>query len=278
MPRVLLAVDLSNQVYKAAAAHSTLTDAEGTFTGGLYGFLVTIAKIIRDVHATDCVICMDSKPYRRSLVYPQYKMLRKDSQDPELKKRFDISKPQVIEACEVIGIPFLERPGFECDDCIASIVLQHACRYDEIYAASNDSDLWQLFHTPWFKVYRRDLNDCMHLDALRREHGLTPEEFLLASALQGTHNEVEGIKGVGPKTSARIVKEPALLRTYMERHGDLIKRNLSLITLPHHEFPAIRAVPAPTQSFDVRSLYRFLARWDIKATQSMLDSFSRVCP
>lgn len=271
--RILLAVDLSYQTYRATAAHPMLTCGP-IFTGGLYGFLTTLAKQIRETKATQVVGCRDIKPYRRSLVYPQYKQLRKKDADEDLLRAFNQSMKLVLEALAVIGIPTMEQAGFESDDCIGWLATKGRSRFDLIYAASNDSDLFQLLDRPNFKVLRQDITDLMDAARLMKTTGLTPDEFMLASALQGTHNDIEGIPRVGEKTAQRAIKDPALMRTLRERWSPVIDRNLQLIKLPHPEFPR---TPLPTPGvFNHRDLYRFCGRFDIEVTKNMIDSFSQV--
>ena len=274
--RTLLAVDLSYQVYRAAASHPNLESADGTFTGGLYGFLVTVSKVIRDTGATHVVVCQDRRPYHRSKLYPEYKMLRKATQDEDLKRKADLSMDQVLTACEVIGLPVVGIDGFESDDIIGHYVHTHRGRFKDIYAASNDSDLYQLFWCQHFHVYRKDMDDLMDHAKLLEITGLDPEQFTLAHALMGTHNDVAGIPRVGEKTSIRAVKDPGVLRTYRERHNDLIERNIRLIKLPYEGFP--RSLEMPTMGrFSHRALYKFAARYDMTVTASMLNAFEQVC-
>lgn len=274
--RVLLAIDLSYQTYRAASVHSKLTSLEGTFTGGVFGFMVSMAKTIRECGATHVVVTLDSKPYKRSEVYPEYKQLRKDASDPELRERYLASVPLVLEMLEVVGIPTMAVPGFESDDCIGHIVAQHRHRYKEIFAASNDSDLYQLFTCPWFRVWRKDGDSVIDYWRLKEETGLTPEQFMLATALRGTHNDIAGIPKVGEKTSYKAVLDLSLYRSYHQRHKALIERNLSLIKLPHSEFPRDTRIPGRTRSFDARSLYRWCGKYDITTTQSMVTAFEQV--
>lgn len=276
MKRILLTVDLSYQTYRAAASHKALTDVEGNFTGGLYGFLVTLAKQIRETQATEVIITKDAKPYRRSLMYPEYKLIRKSASNQELKALYEASKPLVDEAIAELGFGVMAVEGFEADDCTGWIVHRHRHRYDEIYAASNDSDLYQLMTCPWFRLLPSDLAsaiDARNLAAMPL--CVTPEQFMLATALQGTHNDVAGIEGVGQVTAIKAVKDPALMRSYRERYNDLIERNLKLIKLPHPEF-RFGPLPRRTRDFDHRSFYRFCSRFDIECTKSMLDSFEQV--
>lgn len=254
-----------------------LTSSDGVFTGGLYGFLVTLAKQIRETQATHVVICHDRKPYRRSLVYPDYKQLRKKSRDPELHELHECSMKLIRAACDEIGLPHMAYTGFESDDCIGTLAKKYRSRFDRIYASSNDSDLYQLLNYDNFWILKTDLAEAVDAKVLKAKHGLTPDEFMLATALMGTHNDIEGIPRVGEGTAFKAVKDPALLRSLRERYSSIIDRNLALIKLPHEDFPRVESLPAAGH-FNHRRFYRFCAPFDIEVTKSMLDSFERVCP
>lgn len=274
----LLAVDLSHQVYRAAAAHKLLTSGD-RFTGGLYGFLVSLAKQIRETGATSVVICRDMKPYRRSLIYPEYKQLRTKTRDEELYKRHVESMPYVLECIDELGLPVMAVPGFESDDCIAHIVRRSSERWEAIYAASNDSDLYQLFWCEWFRVLKAEVADSIDYRNLKAlPFCCTPEEWTLASALRGTHNEIAGIPGVGEIRALQAVKDPAKMRVYREQYSALIDRNIELIRLPHADFPRHLQIPQATKPFDHRGLYRFCARFDVEVTPTMVASFEKVLP
>lgn len=274
--RVLLAVDLSYQTYRAASVHKHLTSLDDTFTGGVFGFMVSVAKIIRECGATDVVVTEDIKPYLRSRDYPEYKQLRANDSDTELRDKYRASLPLVREMLDVVGIPRMAVSGFESDDCIGHIVSQHRHRYQTIYAASNDSDLYQLMTCQWFKVWRKDAASVMDYKRLVLETGLEPTQFSMATALTGTHNDIEGIHGVGPKTAYKAVLNRSAWRQHYERHGPMIERNLTLIKLPHAEFPKHLAVPRTTREFDPRALYRWCGKYDITTTQSMVAAFEQV--
>lgn len=250
--------------------------SDDLYTGGLYGFLQSFGKAVRETRATDVLICLDSKPYRRSLTYPDYKQLRKLSADDGLLELKQLSGTLILELLALMGVPVWAVPGFESDDLIAATVEAHRSRFVRIYAQSNDSDLYQLLHRPGFAVYRDDIKTVVDDARLHRTTGLTPSEFMLATALMGTHNDIEGIKGVGEKTSAKIVKDPMLLRKYRDSHGELIERNLGLIKLPHPEFPRDVRIPQRSRGASSRELYRWLARYDIDCTLQMVNAFEQI--
>lgn len=273
--RRLLAVDLSNQVWRNLHAHHQLRSSDGKFTGALYGFLTSLAAYIRDTEATDVVICKDSKPYLRSLIYPEYKLLRKKQQRPEDREAYEESIGYVHAALDILGLPVMFAPGFESDDCIGRLVITQRNRFDLIVAASSDSDLHQLLWVPNFLVMGKSFAQAVSADTLYVNTGLTPEQFIIASALQGTHNDIEGILGVGEVTAAKAIHDPALMRQMREKHLLIIERNLSLIRLPHADFPPL-PLPQRTRAFNPRAFFRFLGQFDIDATKNMLDTFEVV--
>lgn len=273
--RTLLCIDLSYQVYRASAAHPMLTSRR-VFTGGLYGFLTTLAKIIRETQATEVAFCQDRKPYLRSLVYPEYKLLRKASRDDELLKMYNQSMKLVLELLDALGFSPWGINGFESDDMIGHAVSKYRGRFRRIYAASNDSDLFQLLNAPNFYIYSKSIVDVTSGASLLKNTGLTPDQFMLATALTGTHNDIAGIQGVGLVTAKKAIHDPSLMRIQREKHAAIIDRNLSLIKLPHPEFPWETRLPVSPTGFNSRELYKFLGTYDIDTTNAMVNAFEQI--
>lgn len=274
---VLLLVDVSYQCYRACAAHPLLRDSDDNLTGGVYGFFQNLGKALRETEATSVVLCVDSKPYVRSLEYPDYKLLRKQTADPELAERVADQKPKVLAAMSALGWDAWGVPGFESDDLIGLAVLRERHRYRRIYAMSKDSDLYQLFDVvPHFAVYAKDIADIWDGARLMREHGLSGAEYAHATALMGTHNGVEGIAGIGIKKAMQAVKDPARMRTLRGLHGDLIDRNRGLIRLPHAKLPRDSVPPPPRLGGHRKQLYLALGAHDIQTTASLIQEFERL--
>lgn len=273
--RSLLCVDLSNQVYKAAAANPNLTSGR-TFTGGVYGFVMFFAKAVSASGATQAVICKDLPPYVRSTEYPQYKKLRESNKDEELVIKVAQTKKILDEMFELLGMPVMGIKGYESDDMIGLVVKKYRHRFHRIVAASNDSDLYQLFDLcPGFSVYRgkNGFYDSAEFDS---EWGLSRDQFMEAHALMGTHNDIEGIEGIGPVRAKSIVLDPPKLRSYRLSHASLIERNKRLIVLPHPSLDPTVQLPRPTKTFNEREFIRFMGRLDIKVSQQLLNSLEKV--
>lgn len=271
----LLAVDLSNQLYRACAANATLSSGR-TFTGGLYGFIMQVQKAIAITEADSIVLCRDTKPYKRSETYPEYKALRANTKDPDLVERVAQTVPLINQLAEVLGWPIWAIQGFESDDLIAYCMSQHRHRFSRIVAMSNDSDLFQFYRWPQFAVYRggkKGLQDRVDYD---RDWGIDPQDMPLLLSIMGTHNEVAGIEGIGPVRARALIENPRDLRKLRQQHGALIDRNLGLIQLPHPEFPKDTRIPRINKPFHQRSFLRFCSQYDIDASQATCEVFAQL--
>jgi 5'-3' exonuclease len=276
--RSLLLVDVSHHCYRQSAAHPQLS-ARGMFTGGLYGFVVAVAKAVRETDATHAVFGLDWKPYLRSYDYPQYKQVRKSRMDPELKERAAETQVLVLGMLGECGLATWGVQGFEYDDLVGHAVRKYRHRFGRMWAMSNDSDLNQLLYvTDRFAVLRGALGDAYRRkDLLRDCPGLSRDEWLTMHAMMGTHNDVEGIPRVGPKTALSAVRTPGKMRAYREAHGELIERNRRLIELPHRELPWSAAMPLRSErGFDARAFYRFLSAFDIDVRASIERPWRRI--
>lgn len=272
--RVLLAVDVSNNIYKAAATNPSLV-CDDRFTGGLFGFLHALAKAIIMTKATDLVLCWDSRPYVRSESYPEYKALRATNRDEELAAKARETEGYIKQLIEVLGLPTWAVSGFESDDLIALAVVKYRGRYGRIIAASNDSDLYQLFKYPTFAIWRGK-GGMYELEDFYSDYILEPDQFVTMLSLTGTHNEVAGIKGVGDVTATRACSEPHFMRQLRIDHHEIIDRNAKLISLPHPQLPRRTCLPTKTSKFRDRDLLKFCARFDINVSQAMLDAFNQI--
>jgi len=275
LDRKLMLVDLSNQIYKAAASHRTLTSGK-YFTGGLYGLLSAVAKAINVTGATSVVLCTDTKPYHRSLSYPQYKLLRTDTKDQYLAEDVKTTLAQVHELVEVIGWPIWSVPGFEADDLIAHAVFEHRNRCQKIIAMSNDSDLYQLFQWPVFQMYKGKKGLYTSRD-YEQEWELPASKIVQALAMTGTHNEIEGIHGIGPATAKKLLlREPSKYRLVRQQHLDVIERNEALIRLPNPDFDFTAQIPRYNCTYDERTLVRFLSRYEINLQRWQSEAFEKI--
>lgn len=274
MPRgSVLFIDLSNQAYKAAAAHANLTSGD-TFTGGLYGFIMAVCKVINAERVTRIAMCEDSRPYVREYETADYKGDR--DRDPLLEANASVTKKLIRELCVELNIPIWAIPGFESDDIIAWGAAKYRHRFDASIGMSNDSDLYQLFEFGTFKLYKGKKGVYSREDFESEFGPMTADELRLFLAMVGTHNAVKGIPRVGEVTAAKIIRDPAKLRATRQQHKELIDRNVELIILPHSKFPKEPGLELTPPKYNERSMIRFLSKYDVTLMGQMRTAFELI--
>jgi 5'-3' exonuclease len=280
MSGTLLVVDFKNQVYRATATHLSLFSRR-TFTGGLYGFLVTVLKAVRITQATRLVVATDSPPYIRKREFPEYKAGRKRAGDgdggvDELVAKAELSVPLIKALLERMDVPFWAVPGFEYDDIAAYAADAFRSRFDSIIAMTNDSDLYQLFDHGNFSLYKGKGVLYTYDDFVSEFGPLSREEWVTVQSMTGTHNAVPGIDGIGPVTAVRTLKTPTKLAEVLRKHGATIERNRRLIELPHAQFPEHPGLRLRTHDFRMRDVLRWVGEYQIEAFPTMADALEQL--
>lgn len=280
MKSKLLLVDFSNILMRGLSMNDGLEDSQGRFTGGVYGFLIMLAARIREHRPKAVIVCLDVKPYFREELYQNYKGDRpsrnKKEEDPTrvpLSELREQSKELCVELLDLLNIPVAGKKGYEADDMIAHFVSEFYNDFDEILIDSNDSDLYQLLDEDE-KIACLSKNKLYkNSDFLAQWDGISKEQLITALALTGTHNAVVGVKGIGVKTALKIVKSSKLLCETRDRHEELITKNEKLIALPWEGLDGYAPENILVSGFDQRKLSNFLAQYDIKLTEKMVDAF-----
>lgn len=274
--RVLLIADFKNVIYRSTSTHASLF-AGRTFTGGLYGFMVSLLRAVRDVAATSVVVATDAPPYVRKAEFDGYKGDRKKNRDPDdpLLMKAAQSMPIAKDFIEHLDIPFWEAEGFEYDDLCAWAAQQYHHRFDRVVAMTNDSDLYQLFDIDNFTVYRGSEKGLYGRAEFVKEYGdLSRDDWINVLCMTGTHNAVPGIDGVGPKTALKAIKDPVVMRNIVDKHGKVLERNRPLVTLPHAKFKAMPDHRLRKHVFELRDFVRFCNRYEIQVTARMVEALT----
>ena len=76
----LVIIDGKSVFYRGYYAMNNLSTADGTPTGGVYGFVMLAFEVIRKLHPDYVVVAWDKKgtsTARRTVIYPEYKAGRK---------------------------------------------------------------------------------------------------------------------------------------------------------------------------------------------------------
>lgn len=180
----------------------------GEPTGALYGVSAFLIKVIRELNPDYIVACYDlPEPTFRHIAYDEYKGKR-PKMDSELAGQIDRSR----DLMKAFDIPIYEKPGFEADDILGTIVEKLKDKDDiKIFVASGDMDTMQLVRNGDVVVYtlKKGINDTMIYDqkAVKARFGFLPSFLPDFKGLSGDPSDnIIGVPGIGAKTATSLIE------------------------------------------------------------------------
>ena len=211
MSKKLILLDAHAILHRAYHALPDFVSSKGEPTGGLYGVSTMLIKIIADLKPDYIVACYDLPgPTYRHEAYKEYKAGRKKADDAlvsQMKRSRDVFV--------AFNIPIYDKPGFEADDMLGTIV--EMAKYPkkiggavDIVIASGDMDTLQLVSGKKVQVYtlKKGINDTIIYDenAVRARFGFGPELLPDYKGLRGDPSDnIIGIAGIGEKTATILI-------------------------------------------------------------------------
>lgn len=217
-----LLIDGNSLAYRAFyALPDTMKTSKGIGTNAVYGFTNTLIKALLDDKPDFAAVAFDRKePTFRHLEYKEYKATR-DKAPPTLYDQM----PYVREAVEALGIPVLEKAGFEADDIIGTLAKKCEKEGYEVVILSGDKDSLQLI-TENIKLLtmRKGITDTVLYDekAVEEKYSLRPDQMIDLKALKGDASDnIPGIKGIGEKTAIALLKEFSTLENLLDNAGSI---------------------------------------------------------
>lgn len=224
----IIIIDGNSLLHRAYHGMRPLTNKEGEYTHGIYGFLRMLENLIKEEQPDGIGVAFDiGRTFRHDLC-DHYKAGRKET-DPELKSQFPLLK----EALRYMGIPVLEAEGFEADDILGTVGRIGTENQDNIILVTGDKDAFQLIndHTTLY-LTRKGLSEIEKLtpDKLFNDYGFTPKQAIDIKGLQGDSSDnIKGVLGVGAKTALKLVQEYGNIEGIYENIEELkgkVKENL----------------------------------------------------
>lgn len=201
--RTLYLVDGTYTVFRSFFAIAGLRAPDGTPTNGVFGFLSTVRKLLRERAPDHFGVAFDVEgPTHRDGMYAEYKANRPAPPD-DLVPQFELA----MEACRAMGWPVLTAPGFEADDVLATLTASARAAGLDVVIVTSDKDLYQLVGER-VTVLNPSKDDRM-LDpaGVNEVFGVPPERVVDVLALMGDAvDNVPGVPGIGEKTARALVQ------------------------------------------------------------------------
>lgn len=145
--------------------------------------------------------CVDSPPYWRREIYPDYKGNRPEKTPVSLEQL-----ARTIKRIEADGFPVLASPGQEADDILATAALKLGGKH-EIVLGTSDKDCCQCVSDAGGVSVLSPLFGTEYTEAkVLEKFGCHPSQICDLLALVGDAGDnVPGVKGIGPVTAAKML-------------------------------------------------------------------------
>ncbi len=140
-PKVVL-IDAMSLVFRAfyAPMQTALASPTGMPTKAVYIFLRTLRKLLNDFQPDKVAVAFDlAAPTFRDELFEKYKANR-----PAFPEDLSVQLPYIRRFCRALGLPLVEKEGFEADDVIGTLARQAAGLGGDVFIVSGDEDLFQL--------------------------------------------------------------------------------------------------------------------------------------
>ena len=206
----LLIIDGHNLLFQMFfGMPSRIIGASGKPIQGVIGFVGAVNKLIRLTSPTCIAVIFDGeKENPRKALSEEYKANRIDySQVPEDENPFT-QLDDIYRALDYMGIKHTETAVCETDDVIAAYAKKYGGEY-EVIISSFDSDYFQLVNDKVTVIrYRGESSVICDKDYIISRYGVTPNLYPDFKCLVGdTSDNISGIRGIGPKTAAKIINQ-----------------------------------------------------------------------
>ncbi|MBP1747480.1 MAG: polA [Deltaproteobacteria bacterium] len=195
-------VDGNSYLYRAFYATPHLSNSRGFPTNAIYAFISMIKKLRNTENPDILIIIFDSKgPSFREEISAQYK-----AQRPPMPDNLSLQVPVVKKIIDALGLPVLEKEGFEADDIIATLTEHLKARDDVItFIVTSDKDMMQLVGEK-VRILDSMKNLVIGEAEVREKFGVSPGNIIDYLALCGdTSDNIPGVPGIGEKTARDLV-------------------------------------------------------------------------
>lgn len=231
MTKRLAIIDGKSVFYRGYYAMPNLSTADGTPTGGVYGFAALSLELIRKLKPDYVCVAWD-KPKtnirKRLEMYPDYKAGRKPA-----PADFYAQIPILQELLEAFSWPLYELDDYEADDIMATLARQASDRGIETCLITSDLDALQVID-PLTHVYamKKGLTNIERFDTeiFEEKYGIRVDQFLDLKALKGDSSDnIPGVPGIGEKTATQLLQQYQTLEGVYEnlwQIKDAVRRKL----------------------------------------------------
>ncbi|MBD3251716.1 DNA polymerase I, partial [Candidatus Uhrbacteria bacterium] len=205
-PKLLL-LDANALLHRAWHALPPLKAPDGTVVNAAYGVTSVVLKMMKEERPDLFIACWDTAaPTYRHEAYEDYKATREEKED-ELYEQIPICQ----EVLEVLGIPSLEKDGYEADDLIGTLAKKGEGGGYHVRIVTGDRDALQLIQ-PNVDVltFKKGVSvtKLYTKHEVLEDYGVPPERLTDWKAIKGDPSDnIPGISGIGDKGATELLQK-----------------------------------------------------------------------
>lgn len=219
----LLVVDGHSLAFRAWYAYNAdnFTNGKGQATNAVYGFMSMLSDVCRKEKPTHLAVAFDVKGGTfRNVMLGGYKATRSAAPEELLSQL-----PLIQRMLHALTIPYIEVPGYEGDDVIATLAAQGELHGYQTLVLSGDRDSFQLIDDNVTVLYPGyHFSDLKHMtaQAVLEKYKVTPRQYPDLAAIRGeTSDNIPGVPGVGDGFAAKWINQYGSLAQLVAHAGEL---------------------------------------------------------
>ena len=236
----LLVVDGHSLAFRAffALPVDNFSTSSGQATNAVWGFATMLAQVIDAEKPDHLGVAFDVKggTFRNEML-PQYKGTREAAPEELLTQL-----PLIQRMLTALGVTYIEKPGFEGDDVIATLATMGDKAGYHTLVLSGDRDAFQLVDDNVTVLYPgHHFKDLKHMtpQSIIDKYKVTPAQYPDLAALRGeTADNIPGVPGVGDGFAAKWINQFGSLDGICEhadeiggKKGEALRANIDQVKL-----------------------------------------------
>ncbi|MFQ7117931.1 MAG: DNA polymerase I [Bifidobacterium longum] len=236
----LLVVDGHSLAFRAffALPVDNFSTSSGQATNAVWGFATMLAQVIDAEKPDHLGVAFDVKggTFRNEML-PQYKGTREAAPEELLTQL-----PLIQRMLTALGVTYIEKPGFEGDDVIATLATMGDKAGYHTLVLSGDRDAFQLVDDNVTVLYPgHHFKDLKHMtpQSIINKYKVTPAQYPDLAALRGeTADNIPGVPGVGDGFAAKWINQFGSLDGICEhadeiggKKGESLRANIDQVKL-----------------------------------------------
>lgn len=236
----LLVVDGHSLAFRAffALPVDNFSTSSGQATNAVWGFATMLAQVIDAEKPDHLGVAFDVKGGTfRNEILPQYKGTREAAPEELLTQL-----PLIQRMLTALGVTYIEKPGFEGDDVIATLATMGDKAGYHTLVLSGDRDAFQLVDDNVTVLYPgHHFKDLKHMtpQSIIDKYKVTPAQYPDLAALRGeTADNIPGVPGVGDGFAAKWINQFGSLDGICEhadeiggKKGESLRANIDQVKL-----------------------------------------------